>query len=282
MPQQLRLEDLPDTASRYIPQERQLDNLVDLASDDDDHATATVRGSRLGVTDDNSIFSLDNIPTHGSIKTTITSPESDPKDFIDAGMGNDDEIDHIVNATTYYDNLQLLRLRTAQICGIDNGPSSRDPSHDDWQLSYKKILEGLCHLQSEGFCGQSMSIIVEDRNRPGVAVTVPIWLYDIKFLCATPLWRLEFYELWNHDSSDFILRTSSLQKLLGRLLGKSVDLPQRLSLEYISYDQFVTKALSAGLLSFSGSHACQFDLEIWQEPVEEVARALAIPFALAD
>ena len=50
-PQQLRPEDLPDTASRRIPQEGPSDNLVDLASDGDDHATATDRGSRLGVTD---------------------------------------------------------------------------------------------------------------------------------------------------------------------------------------------------------------------------------------
>lgn len=235
-------------ASSYIPRNLHGKDVGDSASGDDDQGTATIRGGQLGPTDDNTIFT-----TRGSIQTTLTSLESDPEDFIDAGMANDNDLDHIVNAAAYYENLRLLRLCTAQICGIpygiDNGPSSRDPSRNGGQVSCEKVLEGLCYLQMEGFCGESMSIIVADRNRPGVAVTVPVWLYEIRFLCPTPVWQGDEPRV-HFDGSDFILRASSLQKRLGRFLGESVDLSQLTSPEDISFAQFVSKVLSVGLLSF--------------------------------
>ncbi|KAJ5976742.1 hypothetical protein N7501_000084 [Penicillium viridicatum] len=103
-----------------------------------------------------------------SVATNITSPESET-DSIDAGITETKNMDHILDTACYFGELDQLELRIAQILGMATAPCVKLESLDDCIECLANWLDALSHLQSEGFCGTTISILIEDQDRYGIA-----------------------------------------------------------------------------------------------------------------
>lgn len=186
--------------------------------------------------------------TSRSGQTVITQPDNDDQ------SGN---LDHILNATAYYEKLDALELVTAEICGIRWGLHGINwPSYQVSHaiVSLRSSLSALENLQLEGFCGDSLSILVEDQSRPGVVNAIHISSREIASILA---------RLTLDSSSHFTYNTPKdvLEKL-----GVPLDRYYR----PVDFSDLVSKVLSLGLVSFSGSHVCRFDLNMWGISVENI------------
>lgn len=143
------------------------------------------------------------------METETTHPS--PYSTIDLGSPRPGNLDHILNPVAYFEKLDELEFRIAEIMGIDSYPraniltESEDsesshalkPLRTEFSLVVERGLRALRHLQSEGFCGQTFSIFVEDPVHPNTANTIHLSLDDIS----------------HSDPTEYAIR------LLGRVLG---------------------------------------------------------------
>lgn len=211
-----------------------------------------------------------------SMQTNITRPDQEDEFDLDTGIADNEDMEHILNPSAYYRKLDLLERRTAEICGVA-GPEVKQKSAHECKESLQKSRDALQNLMQEGFCGNAMSILVRDQSRPDVAKAVRISLDDIKSVL-----------IWFSTSS--LRRKVRLLTLipvwlrLRDLLGPLPDSSARSEMAVARLEdlQFFTEALSIGLVSFSGSHVCRFDENLWGEDKSTISIGRGYSFALRD
>ncbi|KAJ5618139.1 hypothetical protein N7537_003253 [Penicillium hordei] len=191
-----------------------------------------------------------------SIATNITAPESE-EDSIDAGLAETKNMDHILDAARYFSELDELELQTAQMMDMKNGPSIKLESLHDCIECLENWQAALGYLQSEGFCGTSISILIEDQDRDGVASAVHISLSHVSALFRTILLPS------NEDASKGLIE-NWMQTLL------NVDENALSDFDSVQMLRFLCTILSTGIVSFSGSHVCRFDINLWDKEMEEI------------
>lgn len=191
-----------------------------------------------------------------SVGTNLTTPESE-EDSIDAGIPQTKNMDHILNAARYFGELDELELQTAQILGMANGPLINLESLHDCLECLRNWQAALEYLQSRGFCGTSMSILIEDQDRDGVASAFHVSLSHVSALVQTVL-----------DSPDENLRNMRLKDGMHTLL--KVEDKALSEFDSVQILRFQCIILSIGIVSFSGSHVCRFDINLWNQEMEEI------------
>ncbi|KAF4768008.1 hypothetical protein N7455_000069 [Penicillium solitum] len=154
-----------------------------------------------------------------SIVTNITTPEPE-EDSIDAGLPETKNMDHILDAAR------------------------------NWEAA-------LGCLQSQGFCGTSISILIEDQDRDGVASAVHISLSHVSALLRTILLPAD------EDASKGLIE-NWMQSLL------NVEEKDLSNFDSVQMFRFLCTILSIGIVSFSGSHVCRFDINLWDQEMEEI------------
>ncbi|KAJ6043281.1 hypothetical protein N7460_004636 [Penicillium canescens] len=215
-----------------------------------------------------------------SAQTGITQPDQEEEDDLDAGFADSDEMEHILSPVTYYEKLDLLEVKTADICDIRKGPSEQKGSFVECLMSLKRSMAALQNLQAEGFCEGVLSILVEDQSRLDVASAVRISQDEIASAIGilddpphdiSPLSSQSLVAKSIFRPSPNPAHVSSLP-IIHRLLGKlSLEDHVEGKLDWLPYWQFLSTALLVGLVSFSGSHVCRFDLNLWKETRNEIS-----------
>ncbi|CAG7920132.1 unnamed protein product [Penicillium olsonii] len=195
-----------------------------------------------------------------SKETDITQPDL-IDDSIDAGITGDRDLDHILDSSRYFSQLDQLELATAQALGMENGPTIALTSLEDCIEHLNKWKSAHAHLRSQGFCGYLTSIVVEQQDRDNVAAIFPVSSEWVEWL----VWRSSHF-----DNKDLDLMAKyRIQKILNLNESHFTDLSITDSLKILC------SILSVGLLSFSGSHVCPFDANLWGRQVEDIHIGLA-------
>ncbi|OQE13189.1 hypothetical protein PENFLA_c052G10441 [Penicillium flavigenum] len=191
-----------------------------------------------------------------SVATNITTPESE-EDSIDAGIPDTKDMDHILDAARYFSELDQLELQTAQILGMLTGTGIKLDSLDDCIECLGNWQAALEYLQSQGFCGNTVSILIEDQDRDGVASVFHISLSQVGALLQTILSTLE---------EDALKRlTMTWMQTMLNLDNKALS-----DCDSVEILQYLCKILSIGIVAFSGSHVCRFDINLWDQEMEEI------------
>ncbi|KAL4942536.1 hypothetical protein BDV06DRAFT_211741 [Aspergillus oleicola] len=185
-------------------------------------------------------------------------------------------LDHILDAAGYYNKLDKLELETAQICGIDQGLEAQYELIGEFSGAFKRCKEALCNLQSEGFCGSIMTILVKDFFRPDVAKAVHISLDEIdSVLTSLPSMTEDHGLPLTEDAQSSILR------LIRRLdIEPTLEEAPLVLADWQAYLHFLFMVLCTGLVSFAGSHVCRFDINIWKQPMQEISVGFGYTFSL--
>ncbi|CAI7583344.1 unnamed protein product [Penicillium palitans] len=191
-----------------------------------------------------------------SIATNITTPESE-EDSIDAGLPETKNMDHILDAARYFSELDELELQTAQIVDMKNGPYIKLESLDDCIECLRNWQAALGCLQSRRFCGTSISILIEDQDRDGVASAVHISLSHVSALLRTILLPTD------EDASKGLIE-NWMQTLL------NIEEKDLSDFDSVQMLRFLCTVLSIGIVSFSGSHVCRFDINLWDQEMEDI------------
>lgn len=187
------------------------------------------------------------------------------------------ELDHLLNPVAYYEKLDELELRTAEIMGLDSGSLERpltdyevhrisrkasslvlEPPRQGFSNGLYSARNALCYLSSRGFCGSTFSILVEDQIRPEVATVIHLTLDDIK-----------------GSSSTAAEHALVLFNLVLGVEGKGKNMVQ--VSPYLIYN-FFENLLPLALVSFSGSHVCRFDMKLWDKIIDEIPVGLGFSF----
>jgi len=228
---------------------------------------------------------LDGCSVRSSLQTDITQP-SDTSTYVPGHLPNSEaprpgELDYLLDPTTYYGRLDDLEARTAQTVGLANGPRRiilteavpfSPPVEEDTQTmsewphiehttqihelmkrfsdSLFNTSQALCHLNSEGFCGKAFSLLVEDQARPGIANIVHVSLDDI------------------HRPGTLLTEYATI--LFERVIGLNYD---RLAASWratlLKY-HLLGNLLPLALVSFTGSHVCRFDTNLWGQETDSI------------
>ncbi|KAJ6072353.1 hypothetical protein N7467_010438 [Penicillium canescens] len=183
---------------------------------------------------------------------------SDLGAVIDAGIPETKNMDHILDAARYFSELDLLELRTAQILGMKNGPYIKLESLHDCLECLGNWQAALRYLQSQGFCGTTMSILIEDQDRDGIASAVHVSLSQVGTLLQT------FVDPFKDDASKRF--TKNWIQMLLNVEDKALS-----DFDSVEILRFLCTILSIGIVSFSGSHVCRFDDNLWDQEMEEIA-----------
>lgn len=207
----------------------------------------------------------DDVSTKSSMRTDITTPEAQAVVSIDAEITQPNDLSCILDAANHYKKLEDLELETARICGMDQGLDlrNRKPQFSECIQSLRNIMHAFNNLQAEGFCGDLMSILIEDPFQTDIAKTVHISSDQIKELIDS---------FPGHDceaNSHIFLLADTLRG--GDDFKESRDLASEMS--------FICSVLCVGLLSFSGSHVCRFDINTGQA-TENIFVGLGYSFRL--
>lgn len=189
--------------------------------------------------------------------TNITTPEYQ-EDSIDVGIPDIKNMDHILDATRYFSELDQLELQTAQMMGMENGPYTKLESLHDCIECLSNWQAALRYLQSQGFCGPSISILIEDQDRDGVASAVNISLSQVSALSQT-------ISLPSNEDASKRLIENWIQTLL------KVEEKSLLDLDLEQILRFLCEILAIGIISFSGSHVCPFDINLWDREVRYIS-----------
>lgn len=209
-----------------------------------------------------------------SEETEITQPQDEDHAF----RTNDDQfgdLEHILNASAYYERLDMLELATAEICGISKHPP------ESYNITYYECLEALgkakcalCNLQREGFCGDSFSILCEKPERPNVAIAIHFSIAEIDMLLAS----LRQHEMTSKGS---ISGQKDLTAILEKV-GADVEATGHRSERDLRVSQFsfISIMLPLGLVSFSGSHVCLFSQNLWDQDMVDIPVNLEYSFSL--
>ncbi|KZN93642.1 hypothetical protein EN45_038260 [Penicillium chrysogenum] len=191
-----------------------------------------------------------------SVATDITTLESE-EDSIDAGIPDTKNMDHILDAARYFSELDQLELQTAQRLGMLNGTRIKLDSLDDCIECLGNWQAALEYLQSQGFCGNTISILIEDQDRDGVASAFHISLGQVGALLETILSTLE----------EGALKGSAMAWMQTML---NLDNNWLFDCDSVEILRYLCNILSIGIVSFSGSHVCRFDINLWDEEMEEI------------
>lgn len=154
-------------------------------------------------------------------------------------------LEHILDPATYYGNLDKVEADTAEICGIGSGPDLGDLCETEYITMIKSAGDALRHLRTEALCGDEFTILVESCPPSNIARAVHVSLGDIESFLSS--------------CSQGSLGEASY--LLSTIFGHDL-VNQRVS-DYSSQLKTLARTLSIGLVSFSGSHVCPFDLNLW-------------------
>lgn len=190
-----------------------------------------------------------------SKETDITQPDL-IDDSIDAGITGDRHLDHVLDSSRYFSELDQLELATAQALGMETGPIDVPTSLDACIEYLNKWKSALAHLRSQGFCGSSTNILVERNGRENVAEAFPVSLAKVERFLG------EFTHFGGEDSIPMVKHW--IQKML------NLNETQFAKLSIIDSLTILCSILSVGLLSFSGSHVCPFDANLWNRQVENI------------
>lgn len=191
-----------------------------------------------------------------SVATKITSPESE-EDSIDAGIPETKDMSHILDTACYFAELDQLEIQIAQILGMESAPCIKLESLDDCIECLANWQAALSHLQSKGFCGTTMSILIEDQDRDGIANCFQISLSQVGALLQNILETLE---------EDGLKRlTKEWMKILLNIQQDAFS-----DFNLVEILRSLCTILSIGIISFSGSHVCRFDDTLWGQEMEEI------------
>lgn len=226
----------------------------------DNGRKSALRGTS-SLSESSSIPRSEDRSSTSSMETAITSPEEDEED-IDAGIPDNGDMEHILCPVTYYGKLDMLEAKTAELCGIRQGPKVQDGPLSECLRVFGGVSDALRNLHAEGFCGSVMSIFVEDQSRADVANTVHIALHEIARLviwCDQPVFM-----------PNLLIRFCS--EMVRKLVGDSFldQYPESSSSELVCC-RFLSTVLSIGVVSFSGSHVCRFDQNLWGQEMNEIS-----------
>lgn len=220
---------------------------------------------------------------HQELDQIHRQPEADVS--IDPGTNQGDTLEFLLNPVEYYGKLEKLELDTAGICDIDRILSrSPDMTGPYFTLSecieaLSKCVDAFLNLQKEGFCERVFTILVEDPFRSDVAEAVHIPLEDLESIVAS-LSAPKTSE-WEDRASAHVLQL--LWKLQSRPKDENQNpntVPHLAPHEWLSSLSFLCTTLSIGLVSFSGSHVCRFDINFRGEPVETIPVGCGLKFTL--
>lgn len=165
---------------------------------------------------------------------------------IDADIQEPLDISVVLNATQHYQELDDLEHETAKLCKIHQViTSSSNISLTNCLAILLGCRDALENLERAKFCSEDFNIFVEDPRRD-VADTVNISIIEIDNLIAV----LQFQGADGQGAHTSIGR-----------LGAKLRLAEEKPLVSIC------KVLSFGLVSFSVSHACRFDMDIFNEVI---------------
>lgn len=205
----------------------------------------------------------------GSMATDITSPDLED-DSIDSGIPGTKDMDHVLDSARYFSELENLEFETARVLGLTDCPYATlaclTPSCltlscvDDCLECFKNWQNALGFLQSQGFCGSVMSLLVEDEDHGDIASAFHISLHEIDTFIGV---LRSFMD--NHDEQAIMgLMKEWIQRILKVQDGAFADI------DLIETVRILYKILSIGLISFSGSHVCRFDENLWDQQMEEI------------
>ncbi|KAJ5093011.1 hypothetical protein N7456_008872 [Penicillium angulare] len=170
------------------------------------------------------------------------------------------ELDPVLDADAYYAKLESFEVKTADICDLSNGPTIMTITSLKEAMSARdQTRHAFEYLRSEGFCGDTISIVTEDVHIPDVAHCIRLSLDDIfwtseQFLpspAAAPLRERCFQADLGSTSTELIL---------------------------LSMYRLLTAIVKIGLLSFSGSHVCRFDQNLWGKEMDEIHVGAGLSF----
>lgn len=206
-----------------------------------------------------------------SMETSITRPDQEEEFDLDAGIADSEDMEHILHPCAYYRTLDLLEQKTAEICGIKS-PQLQEMSLHECRDAMQRNRDALQNLMDVGFCDSAFSILVRDQSRSNVANAVRVSIHDID----DALNRMSPLAI----AAGISQFTSIFEwRMLHDLFGDPSSDSDWDQLEYL---QFLTNALSVGLVSFIGSHVCQFDENLWGEELSEIIVGQGHSFALRD
>jgi hypothetical protein len=191
--------------------------------------------------------------------TVITSPDLED-DSIDSGIPGTKNMDHILDSARYFSELDKLELKTAQILGLEDGPHAILACLDDCLDCFINWKDALGYLQSQGFCGSIMSLLVEDQDQNDIAGAFHISLDQIDSFIN----RFQSFMDPLNEQAIMELAKKWIQQILNVQDGAFADVDLMRSV------RILCQILSIGLLSFSGSHVCRFDDNLWGQQIEEV------------
>lgn len=206
-----------------------------------------------------------------SMQTNITRPDLEDVFDIDDGIADSEDMEHILNPGAYYRKLDLLEQRTAELCGISSS-NLQNACLSDCKDALENSIKALENLQKEGFCENAYTILVEDPHRPYIASTARITQHALNEV----LNRISITFSDNAAFSPDVPTWPLLRTLLG---SPSYELS---SWETLDYLQFLANALTVGLVSFSGSHVCRFDKNLWGEEKNSIPIGNGYAFALQE
>ncbi|CAI7623458.1 unnamed protein product [Penicillium glandicola] len=192
-----------------------------------------------------------------SIETKITIPELE-EDSIDAGIPGTKNMDHILDADRYFSELDQLEVQTAHILGMKSGPYIKLESLDDCIECLGNWQAALEYLKSQGFCGTTVSILIEDQDREGIANAFHVSLSQVGVLIKNLRYTL--------DKQDLL---KMVTKRWMHMLFNFEDNPLSDS-DSVESLRFLCTILSIGIVSFSGSHVCRFDINLWGQEKEDI------------
>jgi hypothetical protein len=206
-----------------------------------------------------------------SMETSITRPDLEEDFDLDTGIADFEDMEHILHPSAYYRKLDLLEQKTAEICGIKSR-NLQEKSLLECRDTMQRNRDALQNLMDAGFCDSSFSILVRDQSRSNVANAVRVSIHDID----DALNRMSPLAIAAGISQFIsIFEWPMLHDLFGDPSSDS-------NWDQLEYLQFLTNALSVGLVSFTGSHVCRFDENLWGEELSEIIVGQGHSFALRD
>ncbi|KAJ5986156.1 hypothetical protein N7451_010521 [Penicillium sp. IBT 35674x] len=195
----------------------------------------------------------------GSMATDITSPDLED-DSIDSEIPGTKNMDHILNSAHYFSELERFELETARILSLKDGPYAALPYLSDCLKCFRNWQDALEYLQSQGFCGSVMSLLLETQDHNCIASAFHISLDEIE----------SFISLLRRfmDPLDEQAILELMKELIQQIL--KVQDGAFAGIDFMESVRILYTILSIGLISFSGSHVCRFDEKLWDQRMEEI------------
>ncbi|KAJ5622277.1 hypothetical protein N7528_005509 [Penicillium herquei] len=195
-----------------------------------------------------------------SEETDISSPDLED-DSIDSGISSVKDMSHILDSCRYFSELDNLEVTTAEILGLKRGFHIILETMDDCLRFCKSWHKAFVNLTSEGFCGSQMTFLVQDSEINDIADASHVSLIQINY----------FIEVFEGFFKSFDERR--ITKVTTKFLRSILHTPDEhlVSLDLIGSLRILCRTLAIGLLSFSGSHVCRFDFNLWDEEIDEIS-----------